>query len=358
MTNKTIVAAFLLLFVTYSMIASYRALNFFNIQQKILAVPNQILSAGHGQYFNKTITLQHKGDQKGGSIPTCMVFLHIPKSGGRSVASFLKNVTLHVMNFTLQKTYGNDNVDLQVSDLQVNNTLTLGHFTTLLFEEEPSFRQCFTMTVLREPVDRAISAFFYHGHKLDEIDRCLEAATNATKRWHARRNLTKRQYKNDTAASSRVKPRRQDITHKIAGKRRARRHTDVCRSNWQYSNDSTRRLAGSRSIKWNTKAETKFGIPQPDRQHLKVAQMKLLKEFDLVCFTHDLPSCADKVMEAFRLQSRDERLSIGLSRMTASVDPKFKTSSRPDKLDAEDMDKFRKANLLDTKLYDWALQNF
>jgi hypothetical protein len=266
---------------------------------------------------------------KPNKIPTCMVFLHIPKSGGRSVNSFITTLTLGVMNFTEQRTYGNDNVNLTISDLQVNHTITFGHFTTLLFEEEPRFKQCFTMTVLREPVDRAISAFFYHGHRKRKIDKCLRAATK-----HSDMSIEER--------------RRLSV-------KKARRK---CKANWQYSNDMTRRLAGSRDNKWNTKAESRFRLSQPNRTHLEDAKRKLLDEFDLVCFINYLPSCADRVLDAFQLNRTDERLHDGLSYMTAEVDPKFKTKTRPDELDEYEMDKFRRANRLDLELYDWALRSF
>lgn len=264
--------------------------------------------------------------QRTDDIPTCMVFLHVPKSGGRSVASFLKAVT-NTFNFTKQATYGAKNVHLQPFDLSVNRTLTLGHFTTQLFEEQPAFRECFTITVLREPVDRAISAFYFHGHRKGQIEGCLQVASNETNTRFQR---------------------------KYRGKK-------ICRSNWQYSNDMTRRFAGgSLDMSWNTRAGSRFYKPVPNETHVDDAKLQL-RLFDLVCFTHDLPKCADGVLRKFHLSREshdDEQIRIGLEHMTPKVDPRWKTTNRPEELEESDREKFRGANDLDIELYDWALETF
>ncbi|KAL3769700.1 hypothetical protein ACHAWO_013571 [Cyclotella atomus] len=292
-------------------------------------------TANENENATSKLTIQQRDKPK--PIPTCMVFLHIPKSGGRSVISLITAVTLGVMSFTEQRTYGAENVNMKVSDLQVNHTITFGHFTTLLFEEEPKFRQCFTMTVLREPVDRAISAFFYHGHRKREINKCLHAAT-----------IKHREVS--------IKGRRHLRGVLLDQERIRNKKARSCRANWQYSNDMTRRLAGSSDTKWNTRAESKYRVVQPNKTHLEDAKKKLLDEFDLVCFIHDLPSCADRILDAFQLNRTDERLHDGLSYMTAEVDPRFKTINRPNELDEFAMDEFRRANVLDLELYDWALK--
>lgn len=248
------------------------------------------------------------------TVPKCLVFFHLPKCAGRSLIEFLESVALGVMNFTEQRTYVHKPADrnMKLTDLQANNTFTLGHFTTILFRDRPDFRDCFKLTVMREPVDRAISAFYFHGKNKYHLDRCLSA-------------------KSDHRA---------------------------CTYHWQYSNDMTRQLGGSRDRKWNTYFEHVINVPPSNGTDLENAKAALIKYFDLVCFMNDLPSCADSVLNAFHLNRSDARLTEGLSHMTATLKEKsFATKTRPNQLDNRSITLFRDANNLDLELYEWAVEN-
>ena len=316
---------------TIQLLAIFSIVPFYNSLHLIIFTPfgNEAESqAVHPGEVEISVQAQTNADD---DIPTCMVFLHIPKSGGRSVASFLTAVT-DTFNFTKQNTYGEKNVHLQPSDLSVNRTFTLGHFTTRLFDEQPAFRKCFTITVLREPVDRAISPFYYHKHRTGQIEGCLQVASST--------NNNNTQFK-----------------QKYRGKK-------ICRSNWQYSNDMTRRLAGGslHGMSWNTRAGSRFTKPIPNASHVHDAKLQL-RLFDLICFTHDLSKCADGVLRAFRLSREsqhndDERIRVSLEHMSPKVDPRWKTINRPDKLEESAMEKFREVNDLDIELYDWAIEKF
>lgn len=267
-------------------------------------------------------------------LPTCMVFLHIPKSGGRTVVSFLKNVTA-IMGFERQRIYGRKGTRIkQPKDLRVNYTFTLGHFTSRIFREKPDLLGCFRITLLREPVDRAISAFFFHEHEYHDIDLCLNAM-----------NVDENNATNERGDTS---ERRLPSFH--ASRTR-------CRSNWQYSNDMTRRLAGMNDTNWNTRNENKYHAAIPTHVHLTHAKTNLVKYFDLVCYMHELESCAMRIMQTFQIREVSDELQAALSHMTMNKESKFKTKSRPDSLNDEDMRKFREANKIDSKLYDWALKN-
>lgn len=91
------------------------------------------------------------------SPPPCLVFLHVPKVGGRTVEEVLNKVA-EQMGFRLVNIYSKDFT--RPLKMVANGTVTTGHFTTALFDLNPNMTQCYAMTVLREPVDRAISAFF------------------------------------------------------------------------------------------------------------------------------------------------------------------------------------------------------
>ena len=206
-------------------------------------------------------------------------------------------------------------------------------------------------------MDRAISAFFFHGHRKKEIDRCLNAAAKVVKPSAelSERNLKEyANHYNKTIEIHNTSISQSQLLHKVV---EHERKSERCRANWQYSNDMTRRLAGSSDHKWNTKAEHRYRLAQPDRGDLEDAKAKLITEFDVVCFMHDLPSCADQVLDAFQLSRNDENLGPGLSHMTSTADSKFVTKTRPEELEENDMNRFREANLLDLELYDWAVKN-
>mmetsp|Transcript_38941 Transcript_38941/g.81844 ORF Transcript_38941/g.81844 Transcript_38941/m.81844 type:complete len:347 (+) Transcript_38941:153-1193(+) len=255
-------------------------------------------------------------------IPNCMVFLHIPKCGGRTSDSFLRSISEGIMKFKRQSNYKSQHAT-DIQKWQVNQTYTLGHFTTILFEMQPKFRQCFKVTILREPVDRAISAFFFHGHKHAEIDSCLKIEGNISGSTH--------QTKRNSPGSR-------------------------CMLSWQYANDMTRQLAGRPDTKWNQYAIDRYSYSSVNGTHLDHAKTNLLKYFDAVCFMHKLPSCVEKVLEAFQVQKNNATLDLSLV-YTNKTTNKFKTGSRPASLDSAALEKFRRVNKLDIELYDWALSN-
>ena len=184
----------------------------------------------------------------------------------------------------------------------------LGHFTTKLFELNPPLKACYKITGLREPVDRAISAAFFHGHNASKMDHdCL------------------------------------GIDISLRRKR--------CKKWWHYSNDMVRYYSGH-GIHWNTYDENELSANVPNRSHLERAKDKLSSSFDLVCFLHDLPSCAKEVMEAFHLNITH---IPSLAMMKTDKDSNiFKTPTRT-LLSEKLMAKFKDSNNLDLELYDWAL---
>lgn len=235
------------------------------------------------------------------SIPQCLLFLHIPKVGGRTVAEFLSSIAISA-NLLQYKLYNGSPFLLIPELLQPNHTFIAGHFTTRLFELNPAMEQCYTLTVLRDPVDRAISAFFYHGRQYPEdVDPCL--------------NL------NGTYPEK------------------------SCEHQKQYSNGMIQQLSG---------------IPSPKRKNFRTllehSKTNLGKYFDAVCFLDELPSCMERVMKAFGIGPLvQQEFGMKISTLSLNKENKYRTESRPEELDNDTMTKFRDANQLDQELYDFAM---
>jgi hypothetical protein len=249
------------------------------------------------------------------SIPTCVVNMHIPKVGGRTVGIFLTQVLMggSALNFSKHRVYGSDK-DKMWPKNNTDRIFVQGHFSTEIFRVHPELQECFAMTVLRQPVDRAISAFFYHNHRPSQLDYCLSSER----------------------------------------KKRIR-----CRNYWQYSNDMTLRLAGPKEIHWKSSIVSKLTaptVPRANESHLADAKRNLKKYFDVVCFLHDLPSCANQILETFQIDP--SAAGIGLSMMTERKDNQYKTRTAPTELVQDDMRKFQEANHLDLELYNWALSTY
>lgn len=245
-------------------------------------------------------------------LPKCLIYLHVPKVGGRTIGSFLDQILEHpkVRHFAKRTVYG-EQIAWNPQDLH-SNFMLIGHFTTKVFKMNPNLpKDCFVMTVLREPVDRAISAFFFHGHRTTELERCLSNSSDTRKR---------------------------------------------CKLYWQYSNDMTRYFAGTQEVPWNTYWMGGRGskvVPEPTNTSLHNAKQGLNDYFDLVCFLHDLPTCAERLMSAFALNG-----NIDVSTMTKNKQSQFKTKARPDDLGSADLQTFQKANAIDKNLFEWARAHF
>ncbi|KAL7462550.1 hypothetical protein ACHAXS_002934 [Conticribra weissflogii] len=256
------------------------------------------------------------------TTPPCIIFLHIPKVGGRTVNTFLKALA-NSMGFRFQGIYSERYTN--ATELSLMNTLTSGHFSTKIFEYNNMSHKCFTMTLLRNPIDRAISAFFYHGHKYpDDVDECL--------------------YYTDTSNET--------------GQRPFEKKT--CKFKSQYSNDMTRRLCGMNGTKWNSYLEDKYFSPTPNILDLQQAKDNLEKKFDAICFLDYLSSCVGKIRRP--LQNFQQSVKRGdessFAIMKTNNGNKFRTKTRPKILDSDTMDRFYYLNSLDIELYHWSMEKF
>lgn len=249
------------------------------------------------------VTIEVEQTQK--EKPNCLIFMHIPKSGGSSLKVLLENIT-RTERYSLEGVYSK--TVRSPHPLKVNNTFIMGHFTTAIFELRPEFLKCYKVTIIREPIERAISAFFYHGHQTHEVDFCL-----------------------------------------------GREGINRCKLNWQYKNDLTRYIAGSPKTKWNTYLEYTYNSYPMNETHVSVAKEHLKKYFDLVCFTTDLKTCARNITSTFQVNT--EHPSINLSFYDDRKKGVHFNKEKP-RLNQTLVDKFRIANDFDSELYKWVALHY
>lgn len=343
--------------------------------------------------------------------PKCLVNLHIPKVGGRTVGNFLHEVA-NITGFERYTLYGHQgeqdlgdvlsgkragnnsasSADDQDSNTMIHqdyhqNIMVQGHFTTRIFAVYPQLEECLIMTVLRQPVDRVISAFFFHNHRRPDIVKCLSpenynpsnGTENATLDNSAEPELSspgliiQRGNSTSLVSDTTIDPRRAKQQLARARMRKGGNNRSRCKLFWQYMNDVTLRFAGLPELPWKSwemsgssprknlhrgvKRVAPFpvsSIPRMNETHLAEAKDNMKKYLGLVCFLHDLPSCAERILQAFQLDSSEVDDSI----MNTNKTTRFKTKSRPDKLKENELEMFRGANQLDQELYDWALEMY
>jgi hypothetical protein len=234
--------------------------------------------------------------------------------------------TFYSLYHFADRSHYDTNVTINSLNTKTDKAMVAGHFTSRIFQVNPALQDCFKITVLREPVDRAISAFFFHQHQFKEVDKCL-GNTNATPL----------------------------VESKFKKYLRLR-----CRNYWQYQNDMTARLAGFSELPWKsyrTNRKLPNGPPPVNMSHQIEAKRNLKELFDLVCFLDDLPSCAQKVLSTFQLVGAASA-DIDVSAMTTNRSSVFKTNARPSNVSDEITNKFLNANQLDLVLYRWAWSEF
>jgi type II secretory pathway pseudopilin PulG len=241
------------------------------------------------------------------SQPDCIVAFHIPKTGGSSYKSFLYQVS-RTMDWRMPEWYGywNRYQDKSPSKLDRGTidkymirekAIHIGHLTPT-FLKETATQNCLTVTMLREPVDRVVSAFYYHKHKTSEWESCLK-------------------------------------------------HDTPCRYAHEYQNDVTRRF--SSNVTWNSYNQEVYSAGKVDRERLERAQ-QFLMDTDLVCFLDQFDDCKRELLAMANLTGT----------VPSSAGPKdtINVGKKRENITAATRSKIELVNSLDIELYEWAVQQF
>lgn len=242
----------------------------------------------------------------------CMIVYHIPKTGGTSMEIYLKQLEKVLgwkwLDWERTKSRRRDNVPSLTESFGYQSTKNFtdqfiheGHITPG-FENYTNTQNCYKVTVLREPIDRVISAFYFHGHKHEHWYRCLY---------------------------------------------------ERCWKQFEYINDVVRRFAGKTNW-WHSFNEEKYVVgeelPPNDltTTDLEAAKQRLLS-FDAVCFLHNMTACFQEFVDD---------TFVGLN-VTFSDQIKRKNKGERKKPVKEALrQKIGQVNSLDVQLHEWAVETF
>lgn len=99
--------------------------------------------------------------------PDCVVFYHIPKTGG---GGFSESRVKDLPGLKTWKHY--ESLPTAPPYEATVATLLQGHWTPR-FGTQWLRRNCLSVTMLRDAVEHAMSAFYFHGHETPQWERCL-----------------------------------------------------------------------------------------------------------------------------------------------------------------------------------------
>jgi hypothetical protein len=174
-----------------------------------------------------------------------------------------------------------------------HSVVHIGHLTSR-FQQETQTQHCTKVTLMREPVDRVVSAFYYHKHKDSDWNDCLNSTCNL---W------------------------------------------------WEYTNDVTRRFIQNKAT-WNSYVTKQYLQNDPlTRAHYMEAQ-ETLQEFQFICFIHNMRDC---IMKLGRHYGVELDLPVKLVQ-NANAKRKNVTDELKERIAAH--------NWMDVALYEWAQAKF
>lgn len=230
------------------------------------------------------------------SSSDCLVFMHLPKTAGTSVRRLLKRAAddLGWQWFSWHR----HNVPPVDGVVYHHHAIHIGHVTPA-FLQQTSTEQCLRFTVLREPIDRVTSLFYFlqrtKGYHNNTLEACFDPFTNSNSQ---------------------------------------------CQYWYQHQNEMVRQLSNDRY--WDNQ-EVDYGRTRITGPAVADAQ-EFLADTDMVCFLDNLDACIQRMFGILGLPPP----TLGAKNVNAQ------RSSPPDQV----LDRMRAVNEYDVQLYEWALARF
>ena len=238
--------------------------------------------------------------------PDCLVFLHLPKTAGRTTREALFVPLAKAIGKPLLSHYGGT-ANMRPENLEKYGLFT-GHWAAGFVPAMLQGRNCATMTVLREPVSRVISAFYYHWHRGTDWPACLSAGPPLI---------------NDTE----------------------------CRLRVQYINDMTRLFAGEGFWDhYNTSRYAAVPVTASSLQRAKAG----LAAVDFVCFADDLHPCLARVAAAFNVTLTTPAKSLAVNSIEGNTQRADWKRTNMANFTESTRRAIERANAFDMALYAWA----
>ena len=105
----------------------------------------------------------------------CLVHHHVPKTYGTLISRWVKGAFLF---------YG-----ANLPPLPMNRPLYMGHWTIAL--SRPAIQNCAHMTIMRDPVERVLSALKFHGKPVTQWESCIRGDASCRGSFEYNNDLTR-----------------------------------------------------------------------------------------------------------------------------------------------------------------------
>ena len=265
--------------------------------------------------------------------------MHIPKTAGTSLGFVLKQLsnqnhwTAKAWDPTIHApvlSHATSTRHQTRAEVVYNQSFVhRGHFTPR-FLQATHTDACLRFTVLREPVDRVLSQFYFYQSKataaLQQQQQQQEEESNAQYQLPA----TLRGYSFNMTWEDCLTP-----------------NSTVCVYWNQYQNEMTRLLSGA-SIAWGRHNESHVQTVVNTTTLRRTQQF--LWDTDLICFWDQLEMCVQRLHQLLNLTG-DPRRHISLPRKNVN-------EQRPRNVSSFILERIRARNSYDLELYEWARATF